>query len=102
MTQGTLLPSRQSNPLQVIQLHNAFLSAALERSLLLQADVVQHTHALLAAAKELAKMVESCDVQHSGEMGPEGVGGRGGSVDCRGISLGGHVHECRVTRTAAV
>lgn len=48
-----LLPSC----LQVIQLHNAFLSAALERSLLLQADVVRHIHNLLAAAKELANVV---------------------------------------------
>lgn len=51
---------------QVIQLHNAFLSAALQRSLLLQAEVVQHIHNLLAAAKELSKVVESIDTQQTG------------------------------------
>jgi hypothetical protein len=56
---------------QVIQLHNAFLSAALERSLLMQAEVVQHIHNLLAAAKELSKVVESCDVQQSGAQRQE-------------------------------
>lgn len=54
--------------LQVIQLHNAFLHAALERSLLLQADVVRHIHNLLAVAKELSKVVESCDVQQTGGL----------------------------------
>lgn len=45
--------------LQVIQLHNAFLSAALERSLLLHAEVVKHIHMLLAAAKKLSNVVGS-------------------------------------------
>jgi hypothetical protein len=52
--------------LQVIQLHNAFLAAALECSLLQKPNVVQHIHNLLLAAKELSKMVESCSVQQSG------------------------------------
>lgn len=50
----------------MIQLHNAFLAAALECSLLMQAEVVQHIHNLLAAAKELSRVVESCSVQQSG------------------------------------
>jgi hypothetical protein len=81
----------------VIQLHNAFLSAALERSLLLQTDVVHHTHALLAAAKQLSKVVESCDVQQSGEGRPQGVlgGGVQGGHAKAGRLGGKHAPACK-------
>lgn len=60
-------------PSQVIQLHNAFLSAALERSLLEQSTVVLHIHKLLAVAKELANVVKGCDTEQSGKEGSQPI-----------------------------
>eukprot|EP00775_Hariotina_reticulata_P011046 gene11046-11201_t len=101
--------ARAANMDDVIVLHNSFLSAALERCLLTQIDVVKLINSLLAAAAELAQQAAALvDIRSTGV---EGVGSsrssssHGGRKDQRAAAAIDHLRVmsmfCRdVTRQA--
>lgn len=61
---------------QVIALHNAFLSAALERSLLTQVTILSRVNSLLAAAADLGR--QAAALSDDAEPGASGASGEHG------------------------